>query len=46
MLERDLVAYIFHQLNGRSKVVSKIEVERNENYWQHNELYLLGPKKK
>jgi len=40
------VAFIFHKMDKRAGDVPTTEAERNEDQWQHNELYLPGPKKK
>jgi len=46
MLGLGLVAYIFHQLNEKSKGVSRIEVERNEDQCKHKKVYIPDPKDK
>lgn len=46
MLGIDLVAYIFHELDERSKYIPRTKVERIEEQWKHDKLYVPDPKKK
>jgi hypothetical protein len=41
-----LVSYIFHELDERSKDVPRTKVERIEEQWEHDKLYVPDPKKK
>jgi len=46
MLGIGLVAYIFHEMDERSKDVPGAKTGRNEEQGEHNELYVPDPKKK
>ncbi|MEH7175650.1 hypothetical protein [Priestia megaterium] len=40
------MAYVFHEMDERSKDVPRTKVERNEEQWEHDKLYVPDPKEK
>lgn len=46
MLGLGLVAYIFHEMDERSKSVPRTKVERSEGQCRHKKFYIPDPKEK